>query len=77
MDPDGSGDSSLRVEVRAPAGSGPVSRRLPEQLAARLLPVAWRTVPASGRGGLYAPGQLPPVEPTPSERLLTYLGRQP
>lgn len=55
--------------------TGP-ERRLPAELAAALLPVAYRRVGAADRQGRFAP----PVEPAgrdPSSLLLAHLGRRP
>ncbi|ROR92756.1 maleylpyruvate isomerase family mycothiol-dependent enzyme [Nocardioides aurantiacus] len=55
------------------AAVGP-ARRPPEDLAARLLPVARHAVPAGERGGRFAPA-LVPTDGSAAARLLAHLGR--
>lgn len=52
------------------------ARRPPEDLAARLLPVARHAVPPGERGARFGPA-LVPADPSASARLLAHLGRDP
>jgi uncharacterized protein (TIGR03086 family) len=69
--------AALELAVHAWDISQTCGQRLPipDDLAADLLAQAHLLVPRSGRSPLFAPPVPPPPRPTPSDRLIAYLGR--